>query len=266
MNQHHRATSRLSLLIVLLLLVIAGCEINDFNADPNAEYRDSFLYTRSAGTRAELFISNVNGEVTIIGVDTLSQIRISGARIVKDQTVEDARRHIDDIEIDIVESASLLSVKTVQPNTSGGRTYQVNYEIMIPSSWRVTANNVNGGVEITSIRNAVTTAVVNGSVNVSEISGNTSVSVTNGTISGKVTLPENGTCNFSLVNGNVTLLVPRTTSAAVSATVTIGSVSVSNFPIVYTTNTRTTVTGSAGTGKGTIRLSSVNGVVQLVGY
>ncbi len=256
----------LFVLLIPLLSLATGCEINDFATEPTAEYRDSFLFTRSAGARSELFVNNINGSVTIIGIDTLSEVRISGTKIVKDQTVEEARRHIDDIEIDIVESASMLSVKTVQPSTSGGRTYQVNYEVLVPSSWMVTATDVNGTVEITNIHNTVTTATVNGTVNASEISGNVNANVTNGTISGKVYLPENGTCNFSLVNGNVTLLVPRTTSASVSATVTNGSVSVSNFPIAYSTNSPRVVTGTAGSGKGTIRLSSVNGLVQLVGF
>ncbi|HCA79196.1 MAG TPA: hypothetical protein DEP53_05625 [Bacteroidetes bacterium] len=252
--------------IIFLPVIAGGCNINDFDSDPNAEYRDSFFYTRSTGARTEFFIRNVNGELTIIGVDTLSEIRISGTRIVKDQTVDDARQHIDDIEIDLVESSSMLSVKTVQPNSSSGREYQVDYEVLVPSSWRVTANNVNGGVEIASIRNTVTTTAVNGSVNVTEIAGSTIVSLTNGKISGRVFLPENGTCDLSLVNGNVNLLVPRATSADVDATVAIGSVSVTNLPIVYTTDSRTAVSGVLGSGKGTIRLSSVNGIVQLIGF
>jgi len=35
--------------------------------------------------------------------------------------------------------------------------------------------------------------------------------------------------------------------------------------MTYTTNSRTVVAGSVGGGRGTVRLFSVNGVVQLVG-
>jgi len=266
MNKHLHAKHRVFLLLFPLLLILAGCEINDFDGDPNSEYRESFLFTKAVGARSELFISNVNGAVMIIGVDTLNEVRISGSKIVKDQSDDEARRHIVDIEIDMQESPSTLTIKTLQPNTSGRRTYQVNYEVMIPSSWRVTVSNVNGNVDIQNIRNTVSTMVVNGTVNATEIAGNVSVTVTNGVISGKVQIPENGSCAFNLVNGNATLLVPRTTSASVTATVTLGTVSVSNLPIVYSMNTRTSVTGVVGAGKGTIRLSSVNGVVQLLGY
>jgi len=254
-----------SVLFAVLMFVAAGCEINDFTAEPNAEYQESFLYVKSAGGRSELLVSNINGNVTVIGIDTLSEIRISGTKIVKDQTVDDARRHIGEIEIDILETGSTLSVRTLQPGTGSGRTYQVNYEVMVPAAWKVTVSDVNGNIDIQNIRNAVTASVVNGNVNATDIAGSTNVNVTNGTINAKVFLPENGSCALNLVNGNILLLVPRTLSASVSASVTIGTVSVTNLPMTYTTNSRTVVAGSVGGGKGTVRISSVNGVVQLVG-
>lgn len=266
MSRHLFAKSWLPSLFLALMLASAGCDINDFNADPGAEYRDSFLFTKAVATRSELIVTNINGNVIVIGIDTLSDVRISGTKIVRDQTVDGARQHIGDIEIDIVEANSMLSIKTLQPNTSSGRTYQVDYEVLVPTSWKVTVTNVNGNLEITNIRNTVTATTVNGTVNASDISGNANVNVTNGTITGKVYLPENGDCRFSLVNGNVTLLVPRTTSASVSASVTNGSITVSNLSLVYSTNSRISVTGVAGAGKGSIRLSSVNGLVQLVGF
>jgi hypothetical protein len=263
----HRIQARylVWLLTIPLLLGAPSCQINDYEPDPNFEYRENFLYTRAVSGKTEIFITNVNGTITVIGVDTLGEARISGTKIVKDQSEDAAMQHMVDITIDVQESPSALTIKTLQPNTSGRRTYQVNYEVMVPSSWRVTVSDVNGNVDIQNFRNTVTSSVVNGIVNATNITGSVSVTVTNGTINGKVYLPENGSCALTLVNGNVSLLVPRTLSAAVSASVTVGTVSVTNLPIAYTTNTRTSVVGVAGGGKGTVRLSSVNGVVQLVG-
>jgi hypothetical protein len=253
------------LLTIPLLFGTPGCQINDYEPDPNFEYRENFLYTRVVAGKTEVFITNVNGTVTVIGVDTLSEARISGTKIVKDQSEDAATRHMTDITIDVQESSSALTIKTLQPSTSGGRTYQVNYEVLVPSSWKVTVSNVNGNVDMQNFRNTVTSSVVNGIVNATDITGSITTTVTNGTINAKVYLPENGTCALSLVNGNVSLLVPRSLSASVSASVTLGTVSVTNLAIAYTTNTRTTVVGVAGGGKGTVRLSSVNGVVQLIG-
>ncbi|MDP2883685.1 MAG: hypothetical protein Q8P51_01510 [Ignavibacteria bacterium] len=266
MNHRSHAGNRLLLPFVFLLFTVAGCQINDYYPDPNFEYRENFLYTRAVSGKTEVFITNVNGTVTVIGVDTVSEARVSGTKIVKDQSEDAAMRHMVDITVDVQESSSALTIRTLQPSMSERRTYQVNYEVMVPSSWKVTVSNVNGNVDIQNFRNSVTSSVVNGIVNATDIAGSVNVNVTNGTISGKVYLPENGACNLSLVNGNVTLLAPRTTSASVSATVTNGSVSVSNFPIVYSTNSRMSVSGIAGAGKGTIRLSSVNGILQLIGF
>jgi len=263
----HRIQARylIWLLTIPLLLGAPGCQINDYNPDPNVEYRENFQFTRSVSGKTEVFISNVNGTITVIGVDTLAEARISGTKIVKDQSENAATQHMADITVDVQEPASTITIRTLQPNTSDRRTYQVNYEVMVPSSWRVTVNNVNGNVDIQSFRNTVTSSVVNGIVNATDITGNVSVTVTNGTINGKVYLPENGSCVLGLVNGNVSLLVPRTLSASISASVVLGTVSVANLPVAYTTNTRTSVVGVVGGGKGTVRLSSVNGVVQLIG-
>ena len=265
MNNHLYAKSRHLLLLMLLLFVVAGCQINDYDPDPNFEYRENFLYARAVSGRSEVFITNVNGTITVLGIDTLSEVQISGTKIVKDQSEDAATRHMSDITIDVKESPSAFTIKTLQPNTSGGRTYEVDYEILVPSTWRTTVTNVNGDVVIHNIRNTVTSSVVNGTVNATDISGNTTITVTNGSINGKVNLPENGTCALTLVNGNVTLLVPSTLSASVSATVALGTVSISGLPIAYTTNERTSVVGIVGGGKGTVRLSSVNGTVRLLG-
>lgn len=261
-----QARSLLSLLVIPLLYFIPGCQINDYEPDPNFEYRENFLSTRAVSGKTEVFITNINGTITVIGVDTLSEARISGAKIVKDQSEDAAMRHITDITVDVQETPSALTIRTLQPNTSGSRSYQVNYELLVPSTWKVTVNDVNGNVDIQNFHNTVTSTVVNGIVNATDITGSIGISLTNGTISGKAYLPENGSCDLSLVNGNISLLVPRTLSASVSASVTIGTVSATNLPISYTTNTRVAVVGVAGGGKGTVRLSSVTGVVQMVGF
>ncbi|MCX6134577.1 MAG: hypothetical protein NTU47_12245 [Ignavibacteriales bacterium] len=265
MPRQLKARSPFWLFAIPFLYLISGCQINDYDAGQDFEHRENFLYTRAVAGKTELFVANINGSVTVIGVDTLGEARISGTKIVKDQSEDAATRHMIEIAIDVQESPSALTIKTLQPNTGGGRTYEVNYEILVPTAWKTTVANVNGDIVIHNFRNAVTSSVVNGTVNATDISASTNITATNGTINGKVNLPENATCSLTLVNGNVTLLVPSTLSASVSATVTLGTVSVTGVPVSCTTNTQTSVVGVAGSGKGTVRLSSVNGFVKLLG-
>ncbi len=99
----HRIQARylIWLLTILLLLGTSSWQVNDYDPDPNFEYRENFLYTKAVGVKTEMFITNVNGTITVIGVDTLSEARISGTKIVKDQSEDAAMQHMADITIDV---------------------------------------------------------------------------------------------------------------------------------------------------------------------
>ena len=95
--------------------------------------------------------------------------------------------------------------------------------------------------------------------------GNLSTEVTNGNLTGGVSLPVDGSCWMNSVNGNITLTVPRTSSAEVTASVTNGTVSVNNLQLLLRTSSWTSLSGTLGDGKGSIQLTTVNGTVVLSG-
>ena len=248
-------------------MFVAGCDFTIMsNSGSREEYREPFAFTKSTAECSELSISNINGNITVIGVDDLTEVQISGSKIVRDESVEETKRHIGDIKIEIVESATMLAIKTSHPNSTGGRMYQVDYEIQVPSSWKLTVSNVNGNVTILNIKNTTKATITNGTLEARDIRGNVDGDVTNGTINAKVYLPENGSCVLGTLNGTIGFLVPRSVSAAAAATATNGTVWVSNLPLVLSSSSRTSISGTLGDGKGTIRLSTLNGTVQLTGF
>lgn len=249
-----------------IALLSLTCQWNFLSDRSTIEHREPFALSKSSSARNGLSISNINGNITVIGVDDLTEVQISGSKIVRDESVEEAKRRIGDIKIEIVESATTLAIKTSHPNSSGGRTYQVDYEIRIPSSWKLTVGNVNGNVTILNIKNTTKATITNGTLEARDIRGNVDGNVSNGTINARVYLPENGSCVLGTLNGTIGFLVPRSTSAAVTATATNGTVSVSNLPLVLSSSSRTSISGTLGDGKGTIRLSTLNGTVQLTGF
>lgn len=256
--------------LVILPALFYGClgnaiDIGNSAFDRKEEYRENFQMSKDVHGQIELSLQNTNGSVTVLGSSGVNEVRISGKKIVQDLSLEEAKQHIEDIRIEIVETASALNIRTIQPNSSGGRTYRVDYEIQLPNTWRVTVGNVNGQVDIRTIKNQVKINVSNGQVEVSELEGDFYADVTNGGISARGMLPEKGTCDLSTMNGAIELAIPRTTSATVSASTTNGSVSVSNLLLQLEMSSRTRVIGKLGDGKGTIKLSAVNGAITLKG-
>jgi DUF4097 and DUF4098 domain-containing protein YvlB len=88
----------------------------------------------------------------------------------------------------------------------------------------------------------------------------------NGEIRSHQTLPIDGMINFSTVNGNIYLEVPRNTSADFSATMTNGSFSTSNLDFKNQVISRTFVQGTLGSGQGKIKFSTVNGKLSIAGF
>ncbi|HEY9167144.1 MAG TPA: hypothetical protein VIS48_13390 [Candidatus Kryptonia bacterium] len=250
---------------ILAGALLAGCNIN-VNNNSQSEYGENFSITQPLGQRGGISIENINGNINVVGDDTVTSVIISGRKTVQDQSVDEAKSHIGDIEISTVLTDSVVELRTTQPNSSGDRNYRVDYNIRVPKNWTVSINNVNGSVDVQDINNSVGISQVNGTITAEDIAGSVESNLTNGNIYGRVTLPQNGECTLSTLNGNILLAVPTSTSASVTASVLNGSVSVSNLSLTLASSSRTSLKGTLGTGEGTISLSALNGTVELTSY
>jgi DUF4097 and DUF4098 domain-containing protein YvlB len=154
----------------------------------------------------------------------------------------------------------------------------------MPDDWEALVNNVNGNVLIDSPAGKVSIGLVNGNVQLREISetisvgltngnvvlakiiGNTFIALVNGNIDASLTLPQQGTCEMSTVNGTINLQIPQSTSAQFSAEVVTGSISTSGLIVHDKTTTPTSVRGRLACGEGKIALKTVNGNIIVKGF
>lgn len=277
----------LLLLGPLASVVVGGCML----ATAKEEYRDDFAIMKPAVGHTELVLDNINGTVSIAGVDGLQQVEIAGVKIAKASTIGSAKEEVARISINVDDSGPALRVKTEQPNGSLGVSYTVNYQIRVPRGWKVTVKNVNGDVKVRDIRNAAVATIVNGQLDVAGIEGSFDGEVTNGQIACDIAPPANGTVKLETVNGQVTgkvrmaesvtlnaksvngeidLAVPRSTSAKVNAHVSVGNFSVSNLALAESKRSRNFtgehVQGMLGSGTGSIDIAMQNGAIDLKGF
>ena len=173
---------------------------------------------------------------------------------------------MQNLNVIVQDLANEVAVETDQPEETGGRNYQVDYNVTLPKSFTITVANVNGSVSVDSINNTVTAANVNGQILLDEIVGSTTVSLVNGQIVAKITLPLNGNIQMGNVNGNVTLEIPTNTSAQFAAGLTNGNITITNLTLHNQVSTLTSVVGTLGNGEGAISLATVNGNINAVGF
>lgn len=240
---------RLILVPSLLGLILAsGCGGSSSGFVDNRPWAEEpFSFNESVGTQTALQLQGVSGTIEVTGTPGATSIAITGVKRVQANTLEDATAHLAQLDVEVSSSANEVLVQTVQPKFSAGRNYIVNYTISLPQDFDCRILSVNGRIEADAIHGSVFLRLVNGQITAS------------------VTLPSAGEIDMSLVNGNIDLRIPQTTSAQFSATVAIGSISLTNLSLSNETVTPNSRTGTLGGGDGTISLDAGNGTIAVRG-
>lgn len=73
---------------------------------------------------------------------------ITGDREVRSDSVEDARAHLQELQVEVQDVGANISIRTRQPTDSEGRTYVVNYQLRLPASIELDITNVNGSIDL----------------------------------------------------------------------------------------------------------------------
>lgn len=283
----NKNTLTIIVLFILSLALISSCivspDIEDEHRDNKYTASQDFSYNVYITTQNQLILNAINGTIEISGVTEADSIKIWGEMRVASDTKEDAENSLDNLSVNISETESRIEVETQQPSKTYGRNYQVFYHILIPQTWKVIVNSVNGPIYISNIQNEVkststngdciienvigdvTTILVNGSMRLWDLSGDIYSSLTNGNINSKVQLPNNGVCKLHTVNGGISLSIPKSTSTDFSAQVQNGTISITNLTIQTTTSSSKSIIGRIGDGEGDIELTTVNGNIIVSG-
>ena len=242
---------------------VSGVGFDFRNPDFSAE--KSITIDIPVDTHSSLNIAAINGEVVVTGHHDVDTVAVTANMIVGSDSQADADSHIDDLEIQVVDSGQEIFIETIQPPDADGRKYDVEYDIRVPSSFAVIATQVNGGMDMVDIENSVDVANTNGDVVLFNIVGGVAADVVNGSIAATVTLPVNEAIDLIIDNGSIELRIPRATSAVVSASVDSGSITSSNLTFDDLVQTSQSLTGTLGNGDGVITLAAGNGEISILG-
>jgi len=276
---------KLGLILLLFTFSFMSC-LEDFGSD----YRNNdvaveadFDYQFDVTGPGNLLLDGLNGNVEIIGITNSSEIIVYGTRRVESNSRSDAEWFLDRVNVQIIIENEQLTVRTDQPIDTDGRNVNVNYFVRLPRDWFVEVENNNGEVSISQMNESVNVDVdngeidmafingnidadlTNGNIYLNDLRGNVNTDLTNGNIFADLMLLPGGILDMEVINGQVNLTIPSTTSAQLRAEVTNGGISASGLPLQNTQSTPKSLRGRLGSGNGTINLETVNGSISIVG-
>jgi hypothetical protein len=253
---HRRIVMEFRSFIFAVALLASG------NLMASVTEEETFSFPLDEGGRFS--ISNVNGSISVTGGPGNS-IEIIATKKADNQS------DLDEIEIQISNSATEVVVKTELGNSGGwfsrGSTSgEVKYEVIVPASTMLdSVDTVNGDVTIRGVAGDVEAETVNGSLNVSDLEGDVNLSTVNGRIEAAFTrLEGQQRVKAETVNGRVTIELPESADVKVSADSLNGSINARDFGIETEKGfVGSDLNGDIGNGSARLNIDTVNGSIKI---
>lgn len=269
--QLNRSAALMFPFVLLSLIVSTACDVRVFDSDDKVDNTnffatETFSFEIAVKNQTRLNLDAIDGRVYVSGVRNAATARIWGERRIESESVADAKAHLEELEARVTDRQDEISVQTLQPNNTHGRNYTVTYHLRIPNTWKLSVAQVNGDLMIDSLYNDVSVKIANGSMLLTGIFGSFIAELSNGQLTGDLHLPLQGTCQITTVNGWIRLIIPKSTSAEFSASVTNGNIGLSNLSLQDVLSTPKSLRGKLGDGQGTISLTTINGNIGVSGF
>jgi len=251
------------------LAVIAGCgSTESSNIVANQNFTATAVIDQDIDMTGlvRVRVEGINGNIEVAGAAGTETLHLGGERKVRSESVADAEAHLAVLQVEVVTTLSEVVIRTVQPQDTEGRGYEVDYQLTVPNRLASILTTINGNIGVTATQNIVSVNGTNGNVAFADIAGDVFVNIVNGNVGGRTSLILNGTINLETVNGNVNLDVPVATSADVTASVVNGGITIIGLQLQDEVSTPMSLFGRLGAGEGAIRMATVNGNILLQGF
>ncbi len=220
----------------------------------------------SGGSYRSLSVSDVDGLVSIVPW-TQTTVMINGT-----VTARGLGTSVSAVSFTNSSINGNVVFQALFPSSTGfflSQTYTARINVFVPATIRfssVQVTNVNGGVRISGLNaSSVSMTTVNGLVWIGCLyCGNVTATSTNGSISASFTaLISNGSYTLSATNANVALSIPSSSSFTINASIVNGSIQVSGFNSLV--SSQRNLLGTVGTGSASVKITSVNGQITITG-
>jgi hypothetical protein len=220
------------------------------------------VYPLSEG--GEVQITNDNGTVTVEGVDG-SMVDVRAERIVQAATDAAARELLPRISIKEEIDSSRVAIGTER--LSGlliGVRVEVKYHVRVPKTALVRLRMANGDITASELDGRLVASTSNGGITGRNLAGGVEARAVNGPVTIDIRSVGDELIELRTVNGQLTLTLPATARANLSATCTNGVIDTSALALdLMGEQTRRRVRGRLNGGGTPIELSTTNGPIRV---
>jgi DUF4097 and DUF4098 domain-containing protein YvlB len=256
-------------LAALAVLVLTAADASLAQRPERPELTEEFHQTYPLTAGGRISLSNINGAVKVEAWDR-AEVKVDAVK--RAHTAERLR----EAQIKVDASASRVRIETGYPDSSlhwSNRESErhenpasVDYTLTVPRGVNIDEISlVNGNLSIAGVNGAVKASSVNGRVTATGLSGPVNISVVNGRLEAKLDrLSEAGDVSLSAVNGPLVITLPSDANATVRANTVHGGITNDfNLPVRVGEYVGRDLEGRIGQGGADVRLSNVNGSVQI---
>jgi hypothetical protein len=272
------------------LLLLAGCDWEDFGS--STQYSTDFHYSYPLKAGGRISLDNFNGSVEIAGWDQ-ETVDISGAKYGATPEARDA------VKIDVAPSPDSVTIRTIRP--SERRNVGARYVLRVPrrtqldrittSNGHMRVNDVtgparvktsngslkvinlggpfdggtsNGSVELENIKGDCTVKTSNGRVRAQGVNGAFEATTSNGSVDAALDELRPGGVRVSTSNGGITVRLARSVNARLMARTSNASVSTDFDLTSRGLMDKHHLEGTIGSGGPVVDLSTSNGSIHVV--
>ena len=250
---------RRTILSLIVTIVFSGVAYAERLQEPF----DRTLDVR-AGTPVS--IDNVNGRITVTTWDQ-PRVRIHAIRKAESKEV------LDKLSVDVRQNANGLTIETHMPKRDGGGfldflfgnegNSSIDYDVTVPRMTDLKVENTNGGISASDVVGVIELSTTNGRIEAIRCSGSMNAGTTNGAIRAELVQVSSGKpMKFETTNGSITLLVPPSFAANVTAETTNGSIR-TDLPVTTKSFSRRELHGTMNGGGAELGLYTTNGSIEV---
>lgn len=251
---------RLTTLLIVGALLLSSCAAID--AAMGQEARDDWRRTYELPT-GEFSVRNVNGRIRI-EASSGRTIEVLAQKTGRGATDDLARRGLERIEIREDVSARAVRIETAAPRGADSRSnWNVTFTVRLPSAIAVDVVTVNGGVDLVGLDGRVSARTTNGGIHARGMAGALEASTTNGGIDVEIARLSEGGLRLDYTNGGAVLRLPADARATISASVVNGGIDADGLRLDLLESGRRRLEATLNGGGPTVRVSGVNGGIDL---